>query len=55
MRRRSQLRRLGLRPPLRRGVAGAAQRVRISRRDDQPDGAGRPRSRRMDLRRNRTR
>ncbi|WP_433871118.1 CDP-diacylglycerol--serine O-phosphatidyltransferase [Saccharopolyspora sp. CA-218241] len=50
MRRRSQ-RRLGLRPPLRRRVAGAARRVRLPRRG-QPDGPRRS-WRRLELRRNR--
>ncbi|SFS56663.1 CDP-diacylglycerol--serine O-phosphatidyltransferase [Saccharopolyspora flava] len=51
IRRRNQ-RRLGLRPPLRRSVAGAARRVRLPRR---PAGPGHPRRswRRLELRRNR--
>jgi CDP-diacylglycerol--serine O-phosphatidyltransferase len=55
IRRRSQQRRLGLRPPLRRSVAGAARRVRLPRRNGHPDGAGRRSWRRLELRRNRTR
>jgi CDP-diacylglycerol--serine O-phosphatidyltransferase len=53
IRRRSQ--RIGLRPPLRRSVAGAARRVRLPRRNGHPDGAGRRSWRRLELRRDRTR
>lgn len=55
MRRRGQRRRLDLRPPLRRSVAGAARRVRLARRNGQPDGTGRRSWRRLELRRNRSR
>lgn len=51
IRRRTQ-RRLGLRPPLRRSVAGAARRVRLPRRHGPPDGARRS-WRRLELRRGR--
>lgn len=51
IRRRTQ-RRLGLRPPLRRRVAGAARRVRLPRRNDHPHGPRRS-WRRLELRRNR--
>ncbi len=51
IRRRTQ-RRLGLRPPLRRSVAGAARRVRL-RRNTHPDGASRRSQRRLGLRGNR--
>lgn len=53
MRRRGQRRRLDLRPPLRRSVAGAARRVRLARRNGHPDGAARRSWRRLELRRNR--
>lgn len=55
MRRRDHRRRLDLRPPLRRSVAGAARRVRLARRNGQPDGTGRRSWRRLELRRNRMR
>ncbi|MCI2422586.1 CDP-diacylglycerol--serine O-phosphatidyltransferase [Saccharopolyspora sp. K220] len=51
IRRRGQ-RRLGLRPPLRRRVAGAARRVRLPRRYSHPDGPRRS-WRRLELRRSR--
>ncbi|MGI8309739.1 CDP-diacylglycerol--serine O-phosphatidyltransferase [Saccharopolyspora sp. ASAGF58] len=51
IRRRTQ-RRLGLRPPLRRRVAGAARRVRLPRRHSHPDGPRRS-WRRLELRRSR--
>lgn len=47
--RRSQ-RRLGLRPPLRRRVAGAARRVRLHRRNGEQDGSGRGSYRNLGLR-----
>jgi CDP-diacylglycerol---serine O-phosphatidyltransferase len=49
IRRRSR-QRLGLRPPLRRRVAGAARRVRLPRRTSHPDGPRRS-WRRLELRR----
>ena len=49
IRRRTQ-RRLGLRPPLRRNIAGAARRVRLPRRGGDPDGPRRS-WRRLELRR----
>ncbi|RCW43562.1 CDP-diacylglycerol--serine O-phosphatidyltransferase [Halopolyspora algeriensis] len=52
IRRRTQ-RRLGLRPPLRRSVAGAARRVRLPRRNGHPDGTSRRSWRRIGLRRSR--
>lgn len=52
IRRRTQ-RRLGLRPPLRRKVAGAARRVRLHRRSGHPDGTNRRSQRRLGLRGNR--
>ena len=53
IRRRTQ--RLGLRPPLRRRVAGAARRVRLPRRNGHPDGPSRRSWRRLGLRGNRHR
>lgn len=53
IRRRSQHRRLGLRPPLRRSVAGAARRVRLARRGGNPEGPRRS-WRRLGLRRSRS-
>ncbi|GAA4852733.1 CDP-diacylglycerol--serine O-phosphatidyltransferase [Saccharopolyspora rosea] len=50
--RRRTARRLGLRPPLRRRVAGAARRVRLPRRNSHPDGPRRS-WRRLELRRSR--
>lgn len=52
--RRRGRRHLGLRPPLRRRVAGAARRVRLPRRTSQPNGPRRS-WRRLELRRHRER